>query len=237
MLKSISLILLFTVAAFAQQQSKPKNHVMRGTFKDPTGAVFTGLHLTIDGQKRIIDTTDVNGEFKIDLPVGDHVLTVVPPALYPFKAFITISENGPNPDNVDFVIDPSKVCCSFGSGRPFPKTLTFIVPAYPAAARAVKAHGEVIVALKLNPDGTVLSARALSGHPLLRELAVTAGKLSRFETVTDDAERADQEIRLSYVFMPNDEALRQGSIRYTNQYRMYVNPPLGTLDINYGRGR
>ncbi|REJ78982.1 MAG: TonB family protein [Acidobacteria bacterium] len=53
-------------------------------------------------------------------------------------------------------------------------------PAYPAAARAVNAKGSVNVAIVISKDGSVISANAVSGHPLLRSAAVSAARRARF---------------------------------------------------------
>lgn len=53
-------------------------------------------------------------------------------------------------------------------------------PAYPAAARAVKASGLVEVEVLIDEIGRVIYAKAVSGHPLLRAAAVKAAKEAKF---------------------------------------------------------
>ncbi len=53
-------------------------------------------------------------------------------------------------------------------------------PVYPAAARAVNAKGSVNVAVVIDRTGNVVSANAVSGHPLLRGPAETAARRARF---------------------------------------------------------
>ncbi len=53
-------------------------------------------------------------------------------------------------------------------------------PAYPAAARAVKASGAVNVQITIDEQGNVVSASALSGHPLLRQAAEQAARGATF---------------------------------------------------------
>jgi TonB family protein len=53
-------------------------------------------------------------------------------------------------------------------------------PAYPAAARAVRASGAVNVQVTIDENGNVISASAVSGHPLLRASAVQAARSSKF---------------------------------------------------------
>jgi TonB family protein len=60
------------------------------------------------------------------------------------------------------------------------KAISLPKPTYPAVARAVKASGSVVVQITIDEDGNVISASAISGHPLLRASAVTAARSSKF---------------------------------------------------------
>ena len=53
-------------------------------------------------------------------------------------------------------------------------------PIYPAAARAALVSGEVLVEVTVDVCGNVVMARALSGHPLLRQAAIDAAMRTRF---------------------------------------------------------
>lgn len=54
-------------------------------------------------------------------------------------------------------------------------------PPYPAAARAVKAGGEVSVQVTIDEGGRVISAKAVSGHPLLLQTAERAARNAKFD--------------------------------------------------------
>ncbi len=54
------------------------------------------------------------------------------------------------------------------------------IPAYPATARAVGASGKVDVQVLIDETGSVVSAKAVSGNPLLRASAETAARRARF---------------------------------------------------------
>lgn len=54
-------------------------------------------------------------------------------------------------------------------------------PAYPANAKAARAQGSVTVQIIVDEDGKVISANAVSGHPLLQEAAVAAARQARFK--------------------------------------------------------
>jgi TonB family protein len=53
-------------------------------------------------------------------------------------------------------------------------------PEYPAVAREAKASGNVTVEVTINEEGNVISARSVSGHPLLQSAAVTAARQAKF---------------------------------------------------------
>ncbi|HEX8458297.1 MAG TPA: energy transducer TonB [Pyrinomonadaceae bacterium] len=60
------------------------------------------------------------------------------------------------------------------------KTLSKPAPLYPQAAVAAEASGTVEVHVLVDENGRVISANAVSGHPLLREAAVDAAYGARF---------------------------------------------------------
>jgi protein TonB len=74
--------------------------------------------------------------------------------------------------------------------KPIPKTISKGVingnatslpkPPYPAPARAVRASGAVNVQVKIDEKGNVVSASAVSGHPLLQQAAVAAARQAKF---------------------------------------------------------
>ena len=53
-------------------------------------------------------------------------------------------------------------------------------PPYPQMARAAGIEGAVVVEVTVGENGSVISARAVSGHPLLRDAAVQAARGWRF---------------------------------------------------------
>jgi protein TonB len=57
---------------------------------------------------------------------------------------------------------------------------TLAKPEYPAAARAVNASGAVNVQVMIDEQGNVISASAVSGHPLLQTAATEAARNSKF---------------------------------------------------------
>jgi TonB family protein len=53
-------------------------------------------------------------------------------------------------------------------------------PTYPPIAKAAHASGQVIVRIIIDEEGNVISAGAVSGHPLLQPAAVAAARQSKF---------------------------------------------------------
>jgi TonB family protein len=60
------------------------------------------------------------------------------------------------------------------------KATNLVKPTYPQAARAVRASGAVNVQVTISENGSVISASAVSGHPLLRAAAEQAARSSKF---------------------------------------------------------
>jgi len=55
-----------------------------------------------------------------------------------------------------------------------------VTPPYPAIARSAHASGAVKVQVLIDENGNVISASAVSGHPLLQAAAVGAARASKF---------------------------------------------------------
>jgi len=60
------------------------------------------------------------------------------------------------------------------------KAISLPRPAYPPIARQAHASGTVVVQVTIDENGNVISAHAVSGHPLLQAVAVAAARGARF---------------------------------------------------------
>jgi protein TonB len=60
------------------------------------------------------------------------------------------------------------------------KAISLPKPQYPAIAKAAHAAGTVTVQVLIDENGSVVSAKAVSGHPLLQAVAVAAARQARF---------------------------------------------------------
>lgn len=74
-------------------------------------------------------------------------------------------------------------------------------PAYPPAARAVRAEGSVAVQIMIDETGGVIAASAVSGHPLLRTAAETAARAARFSPTYLNGEAVKVQGVLTYNFV------------------------------------
>lgn len=74
-------------------------------------------------------------------------------------------------------------------------------PAYPPIARQANASGQVRVQVVIDEEGNVLSARAISGHMLLRNPAEAAARQSKFNPVRAAGQpvRATGEILYNFI--------------------------------------
>ncbi len=204
---------------FAQEKSAEKLFEFKGAVKDKGSAVFAGIPLFFNsGGKETSVSTDINGEFSVNLAPGNYEVTVRKTLSETFKAYIFIQENGLNPQNVEFIIEPNAVCCGASAEKPYPKITKLPKPPYPAAARAVRAIGEVVVEVKIDREGKVVEAKAVSGHPLLRVASAQAAEQSLFEVSESDEIR---EAKLTFVFLlPQGE--KENIKRYSNLYRVEI---------------
>jgi protein TonB len=60
------------------------------------------------------------------------------------------------------------------------KAISLPKPPYPPIAKAAHAAGTVVVQVLIDENGNVVSAHAVSGHPLLQAVAVNAARQARF---------------------------------------------------------
>lgn len=96
--------------------------------------------------------------------------------------------------------------------KPAPKTVSQGVlngkatslpkPPYPAAAKAVRAGGQVSVQVLIDENGSVVSASAVSGHPLLRAAAAAAARGARFSPTLLSGQPVKVSGVITYNFVP-----------------------------------
>ncbi|HEY2975901.1 MAG TPA: TonB family protein [Pyrinomonadaceae bacterium] len=89
-------------------------------------------------------------------------------------ARVNISEEPPPPP------PPPKPRAPISGGVLNGKAISLPKPAYPPIARQAHASGTVVVQVTIDENGSVISAHAVSGHPLLQGVAVAAARGARF---------------------------------------------------------
>ena len=82
------------------------------------------------------------------------------------------------------------------------KAVSLPKPAYPAAARAVRASGAVQVQVLIDEEGRVVSASAAGGHPLLQAAAVAAARQARFSPTLLSGQPVKVSGIITYNFVP-----------------------------------
>jgi TonB family protein len=101
-------------------------------------------------------------------PCGNRVLTYEPVALS------EVMRDVPPPA-------PPRSCSFKVSGGILNgKAVSLPQPEYPALGTAVRARGPVAVEVLVDEDGNVISAKGVSGHPLLQQAAVEAALKAKF---------------------------------------------------------
>ncbi|HKS27582.1 MAG TPA: TonB family protein [Pyrinomonadaceae bacterium] len=95
-----------------------------------------------------------------------------------------------------------------GSGAPISggvlnaRAVSLPKPAYPKVAKAAGASGTVTVQVLVDETGKVTSARAVTGHPLLREAAVQAAYQARFSPTKLSGKPVKVTGVINYNFVP-----------------------------------
>jgi len=80
------------------------------------------------------------------------------------------------------------------------KAISLPNPEYPAIARQAQATGAVTVNVTVDEEGNVVSAQAVSGHPLLRAAAVSAAQKAKFSTTKLNGQPVKVSGALTYFF-------------------------------------
>src|SRR5678815_5653925 len=104
------------------------------------------------------------------MPAGPGAGTVV---AAPTKVAIAVEPPPPE-------VKPTPPRAPISGGVLNGKAISLPKPTYPPIARAAHASGTVVVQVLIDENGSVVSARAVSGHPLLQAVAVSAARQARF---------------------------------------------------------
>lgn len=119
------------------------------------------------GVTTIVGSSDSNAAAPIAAGPGTGTGLVAGPTS------VNIAEEPPPPP-------PPKPRAPISGGVLNGKAISLPKPAYPPIARQAHASGTVVVQVTIDENGNVISAQAVSGHPLLRAVAVSAARGARF---------------------------------------------------------
>jgi len=120
------------------------------------------------GVTTVVGTADSNAA--APMPAGPGAGTVVSA---PTK--VNIADEPPPPE-----AKPTPRAAPISGGVLNGKAISLPKPAYPPIARAAHASGTVVVQVLIDENGNVVSAHAVSGHPLLQGAAVGAARQAKF---------------------------------------------------------
>jgi TonB family protein len=155
-----------------------------------------------DSIKLVFALSKEGGAWKIDQiggPESDQVKGSVPTTAVPMLPEETPAP--PPPLSVEKVDPETKTAAgkTISGGVLNGKAISLPKPAYPPIAKAAKASGTVIVQVVVDEGGDVISARAVSGHPLLQATCVAAARAAKFTPT----KLAGQPVKVSGIIQYN----------------------------------
>ena len=110
---------------------------------------------------------------------------------------VKIDEPPPPPEPT-----PKKPSAPISGGVLNGKAISLPKPQYPAIARTARASGTVTVQVTIDENGSVISARAVGGHPLLQAAAVAAARGARFSPTKLSGQPVKVTGVITYNFLP-----------------------------------
>jgi protein TonB len=120
------------------------------------------------GVTTVIGNNDSNAVAPMPAGPGTGNVTTAP-------ARVTIADEPPPPAPT-----PTPRTAPISGGVLNGKAINLPKPQYPPIARAAHAAGTVVVQVLIDENGSVVSAKAVSGHPLLQAVSVAAARQARF---------------------------------------------------------
>jgi protein TonB len=121
------------------------------------------------GVTTVLGSNDSNASAPMPAGPGTGGVSTAPPTN------IVSSDEPPPPE-----VKPTPPRAPISGGVLNGKAISLPKPAYPPIARAAHAAGTVVVQVLIDENGNVVSAHAVSGHPLLQAAAVGAARSARF---------------------------------------------------------
>lgn len=137
---------------------------------------YNSKNIFVEDFEKLVDDLRNAGFDQIELDINEENFNLVPnvPKVVASEArrkISNVSETEP---------EKSADIKAISGGVLNGKAISRPQPAYPSAARAVRASGAVNVQVTVDENGEVIEAEAVSGHPLLRSAAVEAARNAKF---------------------------------------------------------
>ena len=120
------------------------------------------------GVTTVLGSSDSSAAAPMPAGPGSGTVTTTPTK-------VQIADEPPPPE-----VKPTPPRAPISGGVLNGKAISLPKPGYPPIARAAHASGTVVVQVLIDENGNVVSAHAVSGHPLLQAAAVGAAKSARF---------------------------------------------------------
>lgn len=137
----------------------------------------------LNGKYVLVDVDPVSGESSRPSTTGspsDRPPPPVPERITSSSGMPTGPDKITTPDLAPPPPTPRKPPAIISGGVLNGKATSLPQPAYPPIAKAARASGSVTVQVVVDEEGKVITARAVSGHPLLQSAAVAAARQARF---------------------------------------------------------
>ncbi len=183
-----------------QQTSIPAGERVSFFYKNSSGT---------DSIKLVFDLSKERGSWKIDEIGGSEKEVTgsldLPPPVKPVPELALVPPP-PLPDNNQV---PSPTAgnslskrAAISGGVLNGKAISLPQPPYPPVAKAAKASGTVVVQVLIDEDGNVITASAVSGHPLLLATSVAAARAAKFSPTKLGGEPVKVNGVITYRFTP-----------------------------------
>lgn len=100
------------------------------------------------------------------------------------------------------------------------QVVKYKAPTYPPAARAVRVKTEVLVIVKIDSTGHVISAKSLGGHPLLRKICENTAQEWIFSS---DKNANLREAEITFAFLDQGKR-KKDRAKLKKPYRLEITP-------------
>jgi TonB family protein len=155
-----------------QETSSPEGKRVSFVYKNEKGT---------DALRLVFDLSNEGGAWKIDnvgTNLEENTTQGIPGIEPPLVAPVPVPEQLSEKDKAEKKPETKRAPISGGGLNG--KAISLPKPPYQPVAKAAKASGTVVVQVTVDENGNVISARAVSGHPLLQAAAVAAARAAKF---------------------------------------------------------